>query len=473
MRKLIYILLFIPLLSMGQVPAFPSAEGFGKYTTGGKGGSVVFVTNLNNSGSGSLRNALEASGARTVIFRTGGTVNLTSPITISNDNITIAGETAPGGGILVKGAGININASNVIIRHIRIRVGADGDLGDAMRIVTFGSKAINNVIIDHCSLSWAEDENFSVVSEPSGPNITNVTLQNSIISESFSYAVLIMYGVSNTSFYKNLLAHNNDRQFHSSVCGSEYEIINNLIYNYKRGTELTYEGKYDVIGNTYKSNVAPDTYAMRYQTNPTNCPDGNPALGEIYQTDNTTTGSAYSLTHPDWSTYDAGSRVISGSLITPLARSTVEGVLLDDVGAYPNNRDAVDTRIVSDYENTTGGLITDEDSVGGFPTISAGTAYTDTDSDGMDDSWETTEFGNLSKGNNGNDLDAYYTNLQMFLFYMAGDEGGSTPSPTCSDGIQNGDETGIDCGGSCSPCGGIELGTGAGARAFMNYLLTN
>ena len=134
-------------VEMGELKAFPGAEGFGQNTTGGRGGSVIYVANLNNSGEGSLRAALNQTGTRTIIFRTGGTIKLLSPLSIAptQGNVTIAGETASGDGITLIGAGLEINTSNVIVRHLRIRVGKNGDPGDALRIVTW-NQPIENVI---------------------------------------------------------------------------------------------------------------------------------------------------------------------------------------------------------------------------------------------------------------------------------------------------------------------------------------
>src|SRR5690606_16312399 len=145
----------------GELKAFPGAEGFGKDATGGRGGRVIQVTNLNASGSGSLRAALEASGTRTVVFRVGGTIDLGNVrVYIENPNLTIAGETAPGDGILIRNGTLAISANNVIVRHLRIRGSAPGD--DCMVIKSFNSSPVENVIIDHSSLSWGEDENLAV-----------------------------------------------------------------------------------------------------------------------------------------------------------------------------------------------------------------------------------------------------------------------------------------------------------------------
>jgi len=161
--------LFVMLAtSFGDVPAFPGAEGFGKWAKGGRWGDVYIVDNLNNSGSGSLRKAINASGPRTVVFEVSGTIYLNSPLWLSNGRITIAGQTAPGDGICLANHPLNINANRVIVRYVRSRLG-DNDGAEADCIwVSSG----NNIIIDHCSTSWSVDECLSVTADAK-----NVTVQ--------------------------------------------------------------------------------------------------------------------------------------------------------------------------------------------------------------------------------------------------------------------------------------------------------
>ena len=174
---------FVGKIATAQLPAFPGAEGEGRFTTGGRGGDVYHVTNLLDSGAGSLRHGLATAfnGPRTIVFDIGGTIALSSDVNVTNGNITIAGETAPGQGIVITNFGFGVNAPNVIMRHIRVRPGdarkgsgaEQGFNGDAISIWR------SDVILDHVSASWGIDENLSVA----GNGTRRVTIQHSTISE--------------------------------------------------------------------------------------------------------------------------------------------------------------------------------------------------------------------------------------------------------------------------------------------------
>ena len=169
----------------GKMPAFPGAEGGGAESAGGRGGRIIEVTNLNDTGTGSFRAACEASGPRIVIFRVGGIIEIKYKITLRNPFITIAGQTAPGDGILIKGNEIYIQTHDVIIQFIRIRLGRRDDFaeqeGDCIGIHSGGY----NVMIDHCSLSWANDENTSIWSGEDAAH--NITFSWNLIAEGLTY----------------------------------------------------------------------------------------------------------------------------------------------------------------------------------------------------------------------------------------------------------------------------------------------
>ena len=252
------------------VPAFPGCEGFGCASVGGRGGAVFDVTNINNSGGGSLRACVEATGPRTCVFRRGGTINLTSVLAITNPQITIAGQTAPGGGILLKGSPnytgsiLEISANDAIVRHLRVRAGsttAPTCCRDSIEILR-GQR----IVLDHISASWAVDENVSAwEGNAGGPS--NITVQWSIISEglqnsshqSGAHSTGSLFGLSvrNVTVHHNLFAHNGERNPKFDMSGGVADVVNNLIYNWGDwgGTSISTDfGNYPAIfqANFYK-----------------------------------------------------------------------------------------------------------------------------------------------------------------------------------------------------------------------------
>jgi hypothetical protein len=420
----------------GPVRAFPGAEGFGANAKGGRGGDVIFVTNLNDSGAGSLRAALEASGPRTVVFQTGGTITLKSAIEIKNPYITIAGQTAPGGGIAIKMDGSNtddaiiINTHDVILRHLRIRRGPvpEGSIehGDALTIL-----GGHDIIIDHSSLSWGHDETLSTWFSP-----YNITIQRSIISEGLKpgggKGALIGDGTNQVTMYSNLFAHNWMRNaYFENEQGTTVtsQFVNNVIYNWGyHGTQVGWEQgltQVNVIGNYYKPGQDYDK--------------------SLYNEIMAWYGSEHSKVYvkgnigprrpndsmDEWSIvggWDTAAPTSHRSL-TPfkapnlpvLSALEAYNKVLQEAGATKPGRDAVDERVINDVKNGTGRIIDNPSQVGGWPNLAKGTPPDDKDKDGMPDVWEKQNGFNPNNADDRNgdaDRDGY-TNLEEYLNSIA------------------------------------------------------
>jgi hypothetical protein len=398
-----------------QTLSFPGAEGFGKYATGGRGGSVIKVTNLNASGVGSLRAALEASGARTVIFEVGGTIDLAATnIYVSNGDLTIAGQTAPGDGILIKGGQIQFEASNVICRYLRVRPGSGALPGYDGISVMGNNEVTENVIIDHCSISWAGDENFNTRTLGTGI-VRNVTLQNCIIAEC-GYAFLNSEGRNyNISVYNNAFILNNDRHIRSQGSGYlgntyfDFEMINNIVYGSKHNSNFSYGHKMSAINNYWKlsSEVSNSSFDL-YKTLPE-------FGGVLADTDACIMGNIVPSGHEEYESelipYITNVPYASSGIV-PIEAVDLDANLLPHVGASFPTRDAVDNRLIDDYNNGNGTLATN----GTYPTLAGGTAPTDTDDDGMPDFWETENGLDLNDPSDRNIVQSDgYTNLEYYL----------------------------------------------------------
>ncbi|HEX2100430.1 MAG TPA: hypothetical protein VHF69_07195, partial [Candidatus Synoicihabitans sp.] len=272
---LIAIAVLLPLASRAApaVPAFPGAEGAGAITVGGRGGRVIPVTSLADSGPGTLRAALEAGGPRTVVFHVSGIITLASKLQVNHPFLTIAGQTAPGDGICVRGHTIELNASDIIIRHLRFRRGNLTDRDDALN----ARSSPGRIIIDHCSFSWGLDENVSLYrymkplpdgKEQKNP-IEHVTIQWCISSEAlnpFRHAFGATWGGRHVSFHHNLFAHNTARN-PSIGWGDHVDFRNNVIFNWAHrtidGGDST--SLVNIVGNTFKPGPATEPGELQYR----------------------------------------------------------------------------------------------------------------------------------------------------------------------------------------------------------------
>ncbi|MCI6861406.1 MAG: hypothetical protein MR860_05365 [Prevotella sp.] len=463
-----------------SAPAFPGAEGFGRYTTGGRGGKVIHVTNLNDSGTGSLRAAIKTDGARIIVFDVAGTIELQSDLKIEKDNCTILGQTAPGGGICLRNYTLHINANNVIVRFIRCRMGdTAGNENDAMSASHKTGSYKKNIIIDHCSVSWCVDECGSFYGNE------NFTMQWCILSESLTNSVHDkgshgyggIWGGDNAAFHHNLLAHHNSRnpRFDHGYLAEHAGIvdyINNVVYNW--GGNSTYGGenkkglqpkKFNMINNYYKPgprtiNVAKTQNRLLNPT--TKCSNCNSSdqygvvPGKFYINGNKVNGTTVSLTTSSTScsniTFDSGYSFTS--FVTNCLSNSRYKSSANDFGSYNTislhsadnaftktvqyagasyKRDAIDTRIANETKNgtytytgsngSTYGLIDTQGDVGGWPTLS-GTKQTDSDNDGIPDAWETAHGLSNSKDNSATytlDSRGYYTDLEVYANYLVQD----------------------------------------------------
>ncbi len=252
-------------LPQAKIPSFPGAEGGGMYTFGGRGGKVLTVTNLNDDGPGSFRWACEQGGARIVVFNVSGIIRLKSNIDVRAPYITIAGQTAPGEGVVVTGASFQVNTHDVIVRHMRFRRGETTVLD---REDSFGGNPVGNIMIDHCSCSWGGDENISfyrhMYATTGGrkdklPTV-NVTIQNTITAkclDTWNHAFGSTIGGENVAFMRNLWASNTGRN-PSCGWGGVFNFMNNVVFNWVHRTcdGGDYKTMFNMVNNYYKPGPA-------------------------------------------------------------------------------------------------------------------------------------------------------------------------------------------------------------------------
>lgn len=441
-----------PIAVVENAFAFPGAEGFGKNTTGGRGGKVIFVTNLDDSGPGSLRTAINTAGARYILFKVSGTIQLKSELKINFGDVTIAGQTAPGDGICLRDYPVTINADNVIIRFLRFRMGdAAKQEGDAL-----GSRFHKNIIIDHCSMSWSTDETVSIY------NNENTTLQWCFITESLRNSVHGkgahgyggIWGGKNASFHHNLLAHHDSRNPRlGEYAGSAFaltdlvDLRNNVIYNW--GGNSLYGGeamnvnivncyykpgpatsKTDRIASLDKNKIAGtevyDIWGKFYI-------DGNFVEGSTQATTNNWTYGVYNQFHSSYGTVSETDKAamqlpsplnINNNVNTHTAIIAYDKVL--NYGGASLVRDAIDTRIVNEVKNknfthtgsngSTNGIIDTQSDVGGWPELKSVTPPIDTSGDGMPDAWKLEKKLKVTDKNpNGHDLSTGYENIEVYI----------------------------------------------------------
>jgi pectate lyase len=434
------------------IPAFPGAWGGGMFATGGRGGKVIEVTNLNDSGPGSLRAAVDTKGPRIVVFRVAGIIRLESDIDINSPDITITGQSAPGDGICLTNQSLNINTHNVILRHLRVRRGRpEGGQGSD----NIGGNPEGQIIVDHCSTSWGMDENLSLYRYmkpmPGGSEVklptVNVTVQWCISSEALNaknHAFGGTWGGQDSTFHHNLFACNTGRNPSIGMSG-EFDYRNNVIFNWRHrtmdgGDETSL---INVINNTYKPGPATNedmrsTLARIEQRNmyspgrrwePGNWyPKTQGRPGKWYVAGNIVEGFP-EVTANNWKGMqgpEETARVNTPFEGWPVNQETAMDAfksVLAKAGATLPRRDAVDLRVTQMVRTgkvmSGSGIVNDPKEVGGYPNYAFVPADVpvDTDHDGMPDAWEKKYDLNpedASEGSLDSDGDGY-TNVEEYL----------------------------------------------------------
>ncbi|TDH28815.1 pectate lyase [Segetibacter sp. 3557_3] len=453
-------LLLISAGAVAQTLAFPGAEGFGKYASGGRGGQVAKVTNLDDSGPGSFRSALEQYPGEplTVVFDVSGIIALKSALVLKRSDVTIAGQTAPGDGIclkdhsfIVSGAGKGGNKGNIIIRYLRSRPGGTLKTG----LYGFDMENCHTVIIDHCSFSWANEECAAMY------DIKNTTVQWSIISEGLyeaghakghrSYGGV--WGGQYASYHHNLIAHQNSRavrfngsRAHDTVALVDYR--NNVIYNWGN-PNAAYGGdikipngvsQVNMVGNYYKP--GPATPGVHKFIQALDAGKDSRGVGQWYLQGNIMEGNRQ-LTKNNWKGVDLdqvpaqlqskarASRSFEISQGLPAeSATTAYNRVLEKAGATMPRRDATDKRVVDEVRTTKAsgmgvfgkpGIIDSPMAVGGWATYTSTAAPVDTDKDGMPDVWESKYGLDINNAADRNKLKNGYTMLEIYLNELAGE----------------------------------------------------
>ena len=419
------LLLGTVLQAVSQPVAFPGAEGFGKFTTGGRGGQVMIVSNLNDAGPGSFREAVEAKKPRIVVFAVSGTIRLSSPVNIRGD-VTIAGQTASGDGICLADHPVSVSGDNVIIRYLRFRMGDryqdKGKVHGSGHDDALSASRRKRLIIDHCSISWSTDECMSVYGGDS------TTLQWNIISEPMDYSYHFekgdtdyehhgyggIWGGAHLSAHHNLFAHCVSRtpRFNGTRLGATLERVdfrNNLIYDWGGNNVYGGEGgEYNIVGNYYRPGPTTNKRVMSRIVNPTRNPDVS--FGRFYVNSNYVDGAPTVTADNTLGvqvTGETNPAVIAAVSVTapfPVLDLPVKSAeqamkdILAKAGCSLPNRDTLDQRILREVVERSGRVIDVQggyphgtpfdQTINAWPTLRSLPVPTDTDQDGMPDTWE-------------------------------------------------------------------------------------
>jgi len=435
----------------GGVPAFPGAEGFGAGTPGGRGGAVLFVTNLNDSGAGSLREAMTASGPRIVLFKVAGTISLRSDLTVTQPFLTVAGQTAPGEGVQVRDAQIKISTHDVIIRYLKVR---SGDAPSSSLAADRDAVALNhdtnayNIVVDHSTLIWGSDVGgITFLNGTHDATVSYSILGEGLYVSNHPEGVLNQGGHSMTmnitelsssnhptriTVHHNLFANASDRN--PRIIGGELiDMINNVVFNWKDSPTQGNPRSLNLINNFYikgpmsTNNNALVAFLPKVESG------GAQRSGTVFESGNRTEGfttvrgnpaSVFTSTRFPTSINNPDSPEIAYDRI--VADAGANRQVAGSNGSFVAIRDSVDARIINDLVDRTGTFVNGL-TYGGvagypaikYPTLATGTAAADSDNDGMPDDWEQKYFGNTSRGSESNssgDMDGDgYTDVEEYI----------------------------------------------------------
>lgn len=495
------------LLASAQTPAFPGAYGFGAAATGGRGGTIYHITNLNDSGAGSFRDAV-SKGNRIIVFDVGGYVDLLSAVSVSG-NLTIAGQTAPGGGIGIMGREVSLSSkTNIIMRNVRMRQGnLDPDTGKS----ALNMGTASNIILDHCSFEYGQFDSVDAV------GTVNVTVQNSIVADPIGQQFGAHVETGPSTFYRNLWVNVHNRQ---PLAKDNTIYINNIIYDYELGYTAANTGghfSHDLIDNyfiTGPMTTTPSDAWFQMNANQSVYPVGNYLdqtpdgilNGSLY---NTIDSSGIYLTAP-WSPVT--------STIPTLSATDAYTSVLASSGAIP--RDAVDSFVLGDVNSLglSGQLYKNQAVTGlpndGYGTIAAGTQFTETSGDGIADYWALANGISITDPNAGtapygttgySNIEAYINSLVLPGSWSAGDltgtpirgqssfnpfisqwlltgsgtnasstfsQGQFASQPWTQDGTFTAEVTGVSGAGSAAEGGILFTATGSAGTSFVALVST-
>lgn len=430
-RLFAFLLLSVVAVAAAPLPAFPGAEGFGATTPGGRGGKVLRVTTLEDSGPGSFRAACDAEGPRVIVFDVAGTIALRKPITVKNPFLTIAGQTAPGDGICLRDASFGVATHDVIVRFLRVRLGDVSSREDDCIDLHHGAR---NCILDHCSATWSIDECLSTSGD-----VQDCTIQWCLIGESLNQSKHAKgkhgYGSlaranGPMSWHHNLWIHNDARNprlgdNYSRGSSPAFDVRNNVIYNYGGTASGLTQGKFTA---NYVANYIRPGPSSRARTPIT---VGEKSELRFHLSGNVVEGDARLTADNDafFSAVEFGGvrQVWTAAAPFPAAPVTTWPAaeayerVLADVGATRPVRDAVDARLIGHVRQRTGALIDTQRQVGGWPDLKSGVVPADTDGDGIPDAWETSHGLDPRdpKDGAGPATPGGYTHLEIYLNSLA------------------------------------------------------